>query len=603
MRKFEVSKILLAICLLVSPFFGYAASLGHLNVSSVFGEPLKAEVELFLDTPEELATLSASIASASAYAQQDIPRLGIHDSIYVDVVKNKEGSTFLKLHSKQAVSEPYLDILIQVDWAAGRLQREYTVLLDEAESDFELTSANVFTLASDDELTATEKSVPFAPQVANSQRSPVASMSSDLSREPIQPMVKEHEKLEAENTHGQEPTKIGDTLIGIANQTKIEGVSLNQLLVGLYQNNKEAFEADNMNRLKMGQIIKVPSKQVLAGIGELEAQKIIRAHSSQWNAYQANLAAHAGIAKNAPQKNQSTANKIEHATSPVASSKAGAQDVIKLSTGEQSASKHVKNSRSAKEKAMAAKDEAVAGEKALKEAGTKVVELEKQIADMQKLLAMKNQSMADAEDHASESEVLKFLSKLKKSLDLLVMGGVALIIAGLVYFRGAQKKKNSTPLNNHLTSSELAHASSADFDLNIDVPQLNAGLSDDESDLQPAIENQDAVSEMPEVKFDLSSIDLNLADTESELPSQPPELSELAMEDFTDLQTVAIENLPELKTVVTEDLPEIDVKLDLALAYIDMDDKEGAREILEEIIKEGGSQQQARAQQLFDSLA
>ena len=81
-----------------------------------------------------------------------------------------------------------------------------------------------------------------------------------------------------------------------------------------------------------------------------------------------------------------------------------------------------------------------------------------------------------------------------------------------------------------------------------------------------------------------SAIDLNLGDTESELKSDSPAKAVSA----------------ELDMVESED---VNIKLDLVAAYIDMDDKEGARELLEEILKEGGSQQQARAKELLDSLA
>ena len=130
MHKSKIKQISLAVCLALMPLSNYAAGLGKLNVNSGIGEPLRAEIELLSVTPDELSTLAATIASEDAYAQQGIPRLGIHNNIKVDIAKNADGSPVLKIHSNQPVSDPYLDMLIQVDWATGRLQREYTVLLD-----------------------------------------------------------------------------------------------------------------------------------------------------------------------------------------------------------------------------------------------------------------------------------------------------------------------------------------------------------------------------------------------------------------------------------------------------------------------------------------
>jgi len=43
-------------------------------------------------------------------------------------------------------------------------------------------------------------------------------------------------------------------------------------------------------------------------------------------------------------------------------------------------------------------------------------------------------------------------------------------------------------------------------------------------------------------------------------------------------------------------------KLDLARAYIDMGDPEGARSILAEVLEEGSAQQKAEAQELLGSI-
>jgi pilus assembly protein FimV len=85
--------------------------------------------------------------------------------------------------------------------------------------------------------------------------------------------------------------------------------------------------------------------------------------------------------------------------------------------------------------------------------------------------------------------------------------------------------------------------------------------------------------------FDLSSIDLDLADTEPELPVEKSAVKTAS------------------PAVDSSESQDVNIKLDLVAAYIDMDDKEGARELLEEVLKEGGIQQQVRAQQLLDSLA
>jgi pilus assembly protein FimV len=106
---------------------------------------------------------------------------------------------------------------------------------------------------------------------------------------------------------------------------------------------------------------------------------------------------------------------------------------------------------------------------------------------------------------------------------------------------------------------------------------------------EPIVAKDEAITESVELEanaFDLSDIDLNLADAESELLLEKPTPKKT---------TDALSGMSES--------PDVNIKLDLVAAYIDMDDKEGARELLEEILKEGGPVQQLRAKELLDSLA
>ena len=202
------------------------------------------------------------------------------------------------------------------------------------------------------------------------------------------------------DTTGQElTTKRGDTLSAIAREMQVEGVSLDQMLVGLYENNKEAFDKGNMNRLKVGQIIKVPSKDALTSVGQPEAKKTIKIHSANWNAYRNALAGNveAAPAKVEAEQKQSSTGKIATAVDKAAPVASGPKDVVKLSAGDKAAKDSAK---SAEAKIAALQEETTARENSVKEANDRAAALEKQIADMQKLIAMKSQSMADMQKNA-----------------------------------------------------------------------------------------------------------------------------------------------------------------------------------------------------------
>lgn len=403
MHKSKIKQISLAVCLAFMPFTGYAAGLGKLNVNSGLGEPLKADIELLSVTPEELSSLVAVIASEDAYAAQGITRLSIHNNIKVEIAKNPDGSPILKLRSIKPISDPYLDMLIQVDWATGRLQREYTVLLDPPgyNQAVDGTAATPVTPPS-----ASMRDIASSSGQASSSNLDTARPSKKKSRKQpriLGEMAASQKKL-AEKADVQDvTTKRGDTLSSVARDMQVEGVSLDQMLVGLYESNKDAFLNGNMNRLKVGQIIKVPTKESLTAIDVQQARQSIKVHSTNWNAYRNTLA---GSVEKSPalvetEQKQSGSGKIATAEDKATPAKVGPQDVVKLSAGEKDASKTAKDASKAFDaKIVAFKEETSAREKSLKEAKERTAALEKQIQDMQKLLALKSQSMSQLQKNA-----------------------------------------------------------------------------------------------------------------------------------------------------------------------------------------------------------
>jgi pilus assembly protein FimV len=429
-------QISLAACLALMPFSIHAAGLGRLDVSSSLGEPLKAQIELLLVSPDELASLVAAIAPEDAYATQGIPHLAIHNSIKVELAKNAAGLPMLKLISNQPITDPYLDILIQVDWASGRLQREYTVLLDPPGYQATVDIA-------DAPLTEPLQSAASAntSSVTEPARPTVGSQSSvkkiRKSREPV-----EQDSLADGSDTRVIKTKPGDTLSSVAKELQVEGVSLDQMLIGLYENNQEAFFSGNMNRLKVGRIIKAPTKDSLIAISPQEAKTSVKLHSANWNAYRSRLAGSVAVVSTTAEteQKQSSSGKISAAEDKAMPAKVGPQDVVKLSAGEKQAG------NSADAKMTALQEEATAREKSLKDAEARTIALEKQIQDMKKLLALKNQSMAELQKNAkpvpaeapqAELGLLDGLMNLTLLVGVLVAG---LLVAAWTYLRNKRRK-------------------------------------------------------------------------------------------------------------------------------------------------------------------
>ena len=96
--------------------------------------------------------------------------------------------------------------------------------------------------------------------------------------------------------------KRGDTLSKIAKEYKPDDVTLEQMLVLLYRNNKDAFVSNNMNRLKTGKVLSIPDPSEASGIPVKEARKEVRLQVADFNAYRERLAAAAGQAMPAPEQ-------------------------------------------------------------------------------------------------------------------------------------------------------------------------------------------------------------------------------------------------------------------------------------------------------------
>src|ERR1700691_1482266 len=116
-------KTLIAVLLVLIPVSAHAAGLGKLNSFSALGQPFRAEIELVSVTKEEALTLSARLAPPEAFAQANIEYSSALLAIKFSVEKGPDGRQVLRASSTQPINEPFLDMLVELDWAGGRLVR------------------------------------------------------------------------------------------------------------------------------------------------------------------------------------------------------------------------------------------------------------------------------------------------------------------------------------------------------------------------------------------------------------------------------------------------------------------------------------------------
>ncbi len=401
-RKLKIKAWVAANIMLLASAPAMAAGLGKLTVTSGLGQPFLAEIALLAVDKKDLGSIRASFASFEAFKEANIERSPALSTMRFSVEQKKNGDSYLKITSSKAIEEPFLDMLIELDWPSGRLVREYTVLLDPPSYGApQLTIAPVTPPVTQPVPAAKAEQPPAVPAGAMQTRTGVPRDSGAAKAVAGKP---------APESYG--PVKKGETLSGIATSLKFEGLSLDQMLVALFQSNKQAFGGNNMNRLKAGQILRVPVASQVAELEKGEVARQVKAHAADWHAYRQKLAASVAEAKPAADEaaKQAASGKITTAVEDrAAPAKESAKDVLKLSKSEvpgagkpaaAGAGAGGKEMQGMKEQIHAMQEEATAKEKAIKEANQRITELEKNIKDMQQLLELKNQNLADLQKQA-----------------------------------------------------------------------------------------------------------------------------------------------------------------------------------------------------------
>ncbi len=384
--KPNISYCLLA-GMLALPVPAFAVALGKLVVSSGLGQALVAEIEVVSATKEELESLAAKVADPAAYRQNGLEYQSALTRVKVTLDRSKEGKASFKLTSTQPINEPYIGLLLEVNWAAGRLLREYTFLLDPpgyVPAPAPAPAPVAAAVAAPRGLSVEPPPPPAATTTAP------ASVAAPIEAKPAPEPA-------AGDQYG--PTKKGDTLGKIARQVKPEGVTLEQMLVVLFQSNPGAFDGKNMNRLRTGQTLAVPSADQAAAVAGNEATKLVRIQASDWRAYRDRVAG-------APTTSQSegvgaaASGRITTAVEDTAQA-APSGDQLKVSRADGAAGGKTGKGKAA---AAAIAEDNAATERALREANARVTDLEKTVKDLQKLVDLKNKELADLQKTAQAAK-------------------------------------------------------------------------------------------------------------------------------------------------------------------------------------------------------
>lgn len=370
-----------------------ALSLGRLSVQSALGETLKADIDVTSLTPDEAANLRVKVAPPDAYRIAGVDYNPVLPSTSVTLQRRADGTPFLRITSDRPVQEPFVDVILELSWSSGRLLREYTLLFDPpstAKVPAPTTPAAIAAAPAPARASRAEPAQAPATAAADAasraeaRRAAAASAAADAASKaaarraaaPAPTPSPAPSSDSAQTAEGSQYTvRPGDTLSGIATKLQVSGVSLDQMLVGLYQGNSQAFAGNNMNRLRAGAVLNVPSQDKLASIDERQARRTILAQSANFNAYRQRLASAVPEQTRAPESSRKASGDVKAGVEVRTGTENQPKDALKIVPGAPAKS------------AAAAADEKVIKDRANQELADRRAEAERNRIELEKVLA------------------------------------------------------------------------------------------------------------------------------------------------------------------------------------------------------------------------
>ncbi|MCG8317494.1 MAG: hypothetical protein MI976_30120 [Pseudomonadales bacterium] len=258
------------------PGLANALGLGEIKLNSHLSEPLNAEIELVQVRELTEGEILPGLASSDDFTSAGVERFHHLTDMKFEVVVNSSGRSYIKVKTRKPIREPFVNFLVEVHWPAGRLLREYTLLLDPP--NFSLAAPQPVQAAVTAPQPATPASAPTTKPASQSQSS---SVSAPVTTAPSTAPTTSSSTSGGGKTYG--PTKGSDSLWSIAKVLRpSDEVSMHQTMIAIQQLNPDAFINGNINLLKKGKILRGPSVAEASQYTNNEAVNLVQQQNRAW---------------------------------------------------------------------------------------------------------------------------------------------------------------------------------------------------------------------------------------------------------------------------------------------------------------------------------
>jgi pilus assembly protein FimV len=251
-----------------------ALDLGQIQVKSTLGQPLLAEIPLHPANPAELQNLTVQLASSEEFARAGIQGGRTSIPLHFSVANSGNGQV-IRITSSVVVDDPYIDLLLEVNGKAGKSVREFAILLDPPG-----TPVGAPAMAPAPAVAAAPtSSAPSQAAHTTAASAPRQNHPAPVSKAPAPASAS---AAAANGNYG--PVARGQTLSSIARHTMPAGVDVNQMLLALKQANPEAFYRDNINALKTGAVLRMPTSDEAQAMTVAAAVAAVERENGDWRA-------------------------------------------------------------------------------------------------------------------------------------------------------------------------------------------------------------------------------------------------------------------------------------------------------------------------------
>jgi pilus assembly protein FimV len=227
--------------------------------------------------------LVARVASIEAFRQAGIEYSpALVNLRFSKEIKERGGRRYVELSTDRPLNEPFIDMLVELNWASGAWFASTPSCLIRRISTgrYQLPLRPCTPSVRPEAEKAVARPIGGGPD-APGHRRPRAS---------CRPSVPLHPRLRPLPVGRRVPWFRGYAWARLQRKPCQAGVSLDQMLVSLFRNNQDAFDGGNMNRLKAGQDLSIPDAETVGKVSPSDARKEIVAQAADFNAYRQRLA-------------------------------------------------------------------------------------------------------------------------------------------------------------------------------------------------------------------------------------------------------------------------------------------------------------------------